>query len=164
MPHPTPTPHLLHGDEADLYRQHDPALRRVLQAKVTAPHACLEDARSFAWLQLLRKQPDRATVFPWLCTVAIREAWRLAADETRHAQVHTDPPLAADDSQLTVDAHDALACLADLPDRQRRYLTLIVAGHSYKDICRHTGASYPAVNKHLRRARAALRLVHDTDA
>jgi len=40
----------------------------------------VEDACLFAWLQLLRRQPDRDHIRGWLCTVARRETWRLCAE------------------------------------------------------------------------------------
>jgi len=50
-----------------------------------------------------------------------------------------------------------LGSLASLPERQRRYLTLLVAGYGYQEIVRLTDATYTNVNKHLTRARASVR-------
>jgi len=46
---------------------------------------------------------------------------------------------------------------ASLPERQRRHLTLLIAGYRYEEIVRLTGATYTNVNKHLTRARASIR-------
>src|SRR3954471_19475236 len=129
---------MLRGDEAQLYRQHQAELRQSVRRAVRGPEACVDDACAFAWLQLLRLQPDRATVFGWLRKVAIHEAWRLARRERRDGHLEALPAweerCGAGEIDHTVDAHDAIATLATLPDRQRRYLSLIIAGYSYREI------------------------------
>jgi DNA-directed RNA polymerase specialized sigma24 family protein len=55
------------------------------------------------------------------------------------------------------DAREALTLLAALPDSQRRYLTLLVAGYRYAEITELLGVTHTNVNKHLVRARASLR-------
>ena len=56
-----------------------------------------------------------------------------------------------------MEARAALDALAQLPERQRRYLELLVAGYRYEEIVELTGATYTNVNKHLTRARARVR-------
>jgi DNA-directed RNA polymerase specialized sigma24 family protein len=152
---------MLRGDEAQLYREHHAALQRSVGRAVNAPPACIDDACSFAWLQLLRLQPDRETVFGWLRTVAIHEAWRLAARERRDVHLELLPAwherYGADELDRSVGAHEALAALAALPERQSRYLALLIAGHSYSEIAQLCDATVTNVNKHLVRARSALR-------
>jgi DNA-directed RNA polymerase specialized sigma24 family protein len=162
MSKPTPTPRMLKGDEADVYRQHHAHLLNVLRAQVNTTDPIREDACSFAWLQFLRLQPERDTAFSWLCTTAIREAWRLTTQARKNHQLLQQAP-APVDADLHLQARDALTQLANLPDRQRRYLTLIVSGHTYADICHHTGATHTNVNKHLTRARKHLRTVQHPD-
>lgn len=162
----------LRGDEADLFRRHHRALlRHVRHAAPGAGEAVVEDAALFAWLQLLRCQPERDHIRGWLCTVGRREAWRLAREAT--AATSLDAPKATGEFRCpeplveaivggdSVDAahaaREALRALASLPDRQRRYLALKVAGYSYREICALTGASYSSVNRHLTRARARVR-------
>src|SRR3954466_8460332 len=65
------------GDEERLYITHANRLRRTVTANVNTSAANIEDACSFAWVQLVAKDPRRDTVFGWLTTVAIREAIRL---------------------------------------------------------------------------------------
>ncbi|MCU1677339.1 MAG: hypothetical protein JWM93_2097, partial [Frankiales bacterium] len=122
------------------------------------------DACSYAWLQFLRHQPDRDTALCWLSTVAVREAWRLSA-RARELTATGDPQVDASSAgpELALEAREALDSLAGLPTRQRRYLTLLVSGHSYADICQHTGATHTNVNKHLARARRTLRAVQQPD-
>src|SRR4051812_10025754 len=127
---PTPIVRMLRGDEAELFRQHEVALKRAVRAAVRAPEACIEDACSFAWLQLLRRQPDRATVFGWLRTVAIHEAWVLAARERRDrplGEMRAWNERSGGEAPPVVEAHAALRILAELPERQRRYLALLAA-------------------------------------
>ena len=148
----------LHGDEADLFRRFNARLLHATRRSVHAPDAVIEDACATAWLQLVRCQPRRDTVFAWLKRVAQREAWRLASREQREAPLPdesaTVPGLALD---LELEARAALARLAELPARQRDYLTLLIAGHSYDDIVELRDTSLTAVNRHLVRARASLR-------
>ena len=57
-----------------------------------------------------------------------------------------------------LEALEALRALARLPDRQRQDLALRVAGFSYREIAAMTGGrTYTNVNKHLVKARAAIR-------
>ena len=155
---------LLRGDEAQLFRTYEVALHCAVRAKVQAPESLIEDACSFAWLQFLRCQPDRATAFPWLRLVAVRECWRLSRRERRDAHLEELPgfqPPAPDTVESGVEARRALHTLASLPGRQRRYLTLLVSGHSYDEITRHCDVTYTNVNKHLARARRTIRDEND---
>src|SRR4051794_37474200 len=52
----TPT---VHGDEERLFVALADQLFRTVRAIVHGPDAMIEDACSFAWLQLVRCQPDR---------------------------------------------------------------------------------------------------------
>ena len=55
-------------------------------------------------------------------------------------------------------ALEALRALAALPDRQRQDLSLRVGGFSYREIAAMTdGRTYTNVNKHLVKARVAIR-------
>lgn len=59
----------------------------------------------------------------------------------------------------SLEAREALAILARLPDRQRADPTLLVAGVSYVEICEMTGGrTYTIVNKHIAKARACVRV------
>ena len=150
----------LHGDEAALYDRHHEVLWRRVRRHIHGPDALIDDACQQAWLILLRRQPDRATVLQWLTTVAIREAYRLSERERRELSLDgLHPPVGqpAVDPDQGREARMALRALAMLPERQRRYLTLLVAGHSYQEIQEQCGASRTNVNKHLYRARRTLK-------
>jgi RNA polymerase sigma factor (sigma-70 family) len=160
------------GDEADLYREHAGALYRIVRAAVRGPDQLVEDACQTAWLILLRRQPGRHSVLPWLITVAIREAYRLARSERRDARL--EDLIAQDNSageadgwqslipapatvEQSVEARTALETLAGLPPRQRHYMALFIAGYRYHEIVAICGVTYTNVNNHLVRARARLR-------
>jgi len=171
-----PARHLvaLRGDEERLYRQHAARLRRAVAREVNAPAEVVEDACQQAWMILMRSQPDRGpTLFAWLRTVAVRQAWHLAARERQALHLETltrpthdnEPPSeraeawlsGRDDVELRVEAREALRTLARLPERQRRYVAMRVAGFSYEEIAAADGGvSLTAVNRHLVRARRRL--------
>ena len=155
------------GDEDQLYRRHHRDLHRAVAHAVNAPRELVEDACQNAWAILLRAQPDRTSIFGWLYVVATREAFRLFERERRHLHLGTMLPEGSWDAVIAdafsiddiLDAHEALAILASLPDRQRADLTLVVAGFSYVEIADMTGGrTYTNVNKHIAKARARVRL------
>jgi DNA-directed RNA polymerase specialized sigma24 family protein len=81
-----PTTMVGRGDESELYLLHHDRLVRAVARVVNAPAALVEDACQAAWLILLRRQPDRGpTLFGWLRTVAVHEAYRLSREDRRHA-------------------------------------------------------------------------------
>jgi RNA polymerase sigma factor (sigma-70 family) len=154
------------GDETDLYQRHHQALLIAVTHAINGSGALIEDACQTAWTILVRRQPDRASVFAWLYVVAIHEAYRLSAIERR--ELHLEDLTIEDDwdtilaGRVTVDdqleALEALRALADLPDRQRQDLSLRVGGFSYREIAARTdGRTYTNVNKHLVKARARIR-------
>lgn len=155
----------LRGDESELYGQHQTTLLRAVARQVNAPPALIEDACQRAWLILLRRQPDRGpTLFAWLRTVAVREAWALSSTQRRTVAFDEltgadgeEPAILADSGEGLHDALQALRALAELPERQRRYLGRLVAGYSYQEIAETEGRGLNHVNKHLVRARQTLR-------
>jgi len=135
------------GDEAELYRRHHRDLVRAVTRLVNAPVELIEDACQSAWTILLRRQPDRDRVYGWLRAVAVHEAYRLSRAERREARLEDlglvdgwesliPDPVSIDQ---TIEARRALRTLAALPDRQREYLSLLVAGFSYREIGEMTG-------------------------
>jgi DNA-directed RNA polymerase specialized sigma24 family protein len=161
------------GDEADLFRRHHRDLVRAVSHAVNASVELVEDACQTAWTILLRRQPDRASLFGWLYVVAVHEAYRLSSIERRDARLED---LAADATwdrwiadRLTLDdrveAREALRALAGLPDSQRRDLALLVGGFGYHEIAEMTGGrTYTNANKHLVKARARIRAARSRDA
>lgn len=172
-----PPPVALRGDEADLYSRHHIALRRAVARRVRLPADLIDDACQQAWTILLRRQPDRGpTLFAWLRTVAVHEAYRLS-DRTR-GELSLEAPLpGVDDAESlgdhlpapdvvdhTLEARRAMRALGALPAKQRRYATLRAAGFSYQEIVALEGVTYTNVNKHLVKARRRLRELRDQAA
>ena len=156
------------GDEAELYLLHHERLVRSVARVVSAPRALIEDACQTAWLILLRRQPDRSSVFAWLRTVAVHEAYRLCQADRRAARLDVldadgrsrggeliEDPRACVERQFA--ARAALERLAELSPRQRRLLGLQVAGFTYRETAAITGDSVRTVDRQLRRAHARVR-------
>jgi RNA polymerase sigma factor (sigma-70 family) len=160
------------GDEQALYRAHHTRLLRLIAHDVSARPQVIEDACAFAWAELLARQPDRTSIVGWLRVVARREAIRLARHDRLTVSISSldiePPPHRARATSCPTgsasdhcEALEALAALAGLPERKRRFLTLKVAGHSYDEIAAHLGVTYTNVNRQLVRARSAVRAARD---
>jgi RNA polymerase sigma factor (sigma-70 family) len=152
------------GDEAELFERYWDRLVRIVQGTIGAPRAVAEDACSFAWLQLLRTQPDRDATFAWLRVVATRESLRLLKAQGRYVAFDEDPfeatAVHVDESidlQLAVEVREALEQIACLTAQQVRIFSLHIAGLSYDEICEATGYSWTQVNRHMLRARSRVR-------
>lgn len=152
----TPTPAPQRGDEADLFRRHARHLERTVACHVNTSEAVVQDACSFAWMQLVRRQPRRACVLAWLRAVAVREAVRLDQIARRDLPLlndtRSDEPL-----ERAAELRDALETLAALHPRQARMIALQAMGPRYQDISAMTGDSGRTVDRQLRRARERLR-------
>jgi len=116
----------------------------------------VEEACSFAWAQLIRKQPQRPTVFAWLWRVAVRELWRLQRAEAGQQKAREPRPKACSPIEIRHTWIEALDALGALLPRQRRMLGLQTAGYTYDDICEATGATWRTVDRQLVRARKRL--------
>ncbi len=87
----------LDDNPIELFNEHATHLHAAVRARVHTTPVNVEDACAFAWLQLIRREPRRATAFGWLCTTAIREAAKLHRAATRTvgldevADAATDP-------------------------------------------------------------------------
>jgi RNA polymerase sigma factor (sigma-70 family) len=157
---------LLQGDEDELFRTHEVALRAAVRHHALATEEVIEDACAYAWLELCLRQPDRDNVFAWLRRVAIRQAWRSRDREQRDrrlTEIPADREPRRPDLSIEVHAHEVLAAIGTLSTHQRTLLTLFLAGHSYDEISDLQNVSTASVNKALVRARRHLRPVHDAD-
>jgi RNA polymerase sigma factor (sigma-70 family) len=162
------------GDEAALFLEHQRFLLRVTARRFGGSQELAEDACAFAWLQLLRRQPDREAIVGWLRVVARNEGLRLLRISRREPLLEDRPaqrsdfasgePLgwqellpAREDTEVAVEVRELLRALAGLRWHQRTVLTLQLAGYSYKEIAQRLGKTYTWVNRHLTEGRAELR-------
>jgi RNA polymerase sigma factor (sigma-70 family) len=168
------------GDEPELLRRFGLRLERVVaQMAPWAPPWLIEEGCGHAWEQLIRHQPERTSVFAWLRTVAYREVLRLNRKKVRESSLDAELtardgegegvfvldrlPALADrhDTETALEAREALRAVAGLRWRQRRVITLRLAGYSYKEIANKLGVTYTNVNRHITEGRAELRELRD---
>src|SRR5690242_17793569 len=137
-------------------------------------NAVVDDACAYAWVQLVRRMDVQLNRhgFAWLSTVALHEAWRMAAAdrerpvglfwpdaESEHeladpAGVDGDPLQRA----LAAELHRVrVRSIAALEPHERQALGLQALGYDYREIAALTGASYTAVNRRISEGRARLR-------
>ena len=157
------------GDEAALYERHAERLRRSVARALGADHGHAEDACGFAWAQLCARQPERGEgIFAWLRTTAIREGISLARRQRRDnaAGTHIEEEaeeggsweeriVAPEALERALEGREAAGLLKRLRPREARYLALLAAGYTYKEIAEREGVTLTNVNKHL--TRGALR-------
>jgi DNA-directed RNA polymerase specialized sigma24 family protein len=116
----------------------------------------------------LRAPPNCGSIFLWLYVLATLEARRLCKAERRYTHLEAVLPARSREAAIVdafciddiLEAREALAILASLPDRQREDLTLEVAGFSYNEIGKLTaGRTFNTVRKNLAKAHARVRLL-----
>jgi DNA-directed RNA polymerase specialized sigma24 family protein len=126
-----PTDRRAKGDEGLLFLEFNEQLLRRVHSLVHASPQTIEDACAFAWMQLLRHQPDRDGEWKaWLVRTAQREAWRLhrAARDvplvplgpTRKHDWTGEPVDPSDRLATSADLEEAVQVLGQLPPRLRR--------------------------------------------
>jgi RNA polymerase sigma factor (sigma-70 family) len=171
----TPSRPAPRGDEETLYRTHNHRLLDLVARDVTARRQVIEDACAYAWAELLARQPERTSIVGWLRVVARHEGIRLvqvdratvslsgvAEDSALTAVWSTGRPTTTHEQYRA--ALEALAALAELPERKRTFLTLKVAGYTYDEIAEQLGTTCRTVDRQLARARAAVRATRAADA
>jgi RNA polymerase sigma factor (sigma-70 family) len=164
MPTRSPVPAAI-GDEPVLFREHHPRLRNHVARVVRTSRANVEDACSFAFLQLLRHQPGREHVYGWLLRTATREAIKLDQRARRavplphgsddHGGREPFDERARPEVELLA-AREAVAA-AGMTAREWRIVGLHAAGLSYTEVSRVTGDSERTVQRQLLRGRHKLR-------
>jgi RNA polymerase sigma factor (sigma-70 family) len=164
----------LRGDEAALYERYARRLERSVARALGADRGHAEDACAFAWAQLCATQPERREeLFAWLRTTAIRKGRRLAqlarrerapaptGDEDETEPAWEDRLAAAETLEHALDGRAAVEVLTSLRRREARYLALLAAGYSYREIAEREGVTYTNVNKHLARGSRRARELRD---
>jgi DNA-directed RNA polymerase specialized sigma24 family protein len=106
------------GDEAELYAQLQARLTKIVARQVRTSTANVEDACSFAWLQMLRYQPARETVLAWLVRVGTREAIKLDRRARHHDAAANGPRGQARrvDECRPIEAHLEVLAARDIAD------------------------------------------------
>jgi RNA polymerase sigma factor (sigma-70 family) len=150
------------GDEAQLYRSLAARLERTVRIQVHAPHEVIEDVCHHAWTQLINHGDgvNRDTMFSWLATTAIRHAWKLDRRERREVSLEAT---ATDLDELQIPSpwpgpperlefREQLGQLAELPERQRRFIWLRAAGLTYVEMAAYTGDTVRTVDRQIARA------------
>src|SRR3954447_22384882 len=128
------------GDEERLYIAHANRLRRTVAANVNTSPANIEDACSFAWLQLVVKNPLRETVFGWLVKVAIREAIRLDRRDRGITSIEDAPDHVLATRSADADATERVLIaevideLVGIHPRKRAMLVMHTAGFTSAEI------------------------------
>src|SRR3954447_1118562 len=128
------------GDEERLYIAHANRLERIVTANVNTSVANVEDACSFAWVQLVAKDPRRQTVFAWLAKVAIREAIRLDRRDRGIASIDDAPDHVLATRGADADATERVLIaevideLAGIHPRKRVMLVMYTAGFTSAEI------------------------------
>jgi hypothetical protein len=161
MPHPTPGAQ--HGEETELFERHAAALRVTVTRAVHTSSTNVQDACSFAWLQLLRTKPACEHAFAWLRTTAIREAVKLEQRGRRTLSLERAelPPLADSRQDFGRRVEDVLLARAALSGarlrpREARLVGLRVCGYDRRSMVELTGDSARAVDRQLVRAQRKL--------
>ncbi len=153
-------------DETTLFAELHPKLARQVRRLVRTSEQNVQDACSFAFLQLLRYQPSREGVFSWLLTVAVREAVKLDQRGRRDRRlparedgVELEPVDERANPALWLETLAALEAIAavGLTARQARIVALHAAGDTYESISEMLGLSARTVERQLLRARRKLR-------
>jgi DNA-directed RNA polymerase specialized sigma24 family protein len=148
----------LRGDEATLYERYARPLERSVARALGADREHADDACAFAWAQLCATQPERHEhLVAWLRTTAIREGWRLAqlarresaptpaGDEDDTEAAWEERLAAAETLEHALDGRAAVEVLTSLRRREARYLALLAAGYSYREIAEREGVTYTNV-------------------
>lgn len=147
------------GDEHRLYLTHANRLRRIVGRTVNTSDANVDDACSFAWLQLLTHRVRRESVLGWLVTVATREAWRLDHLD-RQAQSADDEvemlPSAEDYVELRLLLVETFRELEGIHPRRRRMLLLHAVGFTTEEIAASEGVSKARATQLIYKARLQL--------
>ena len=154
---------------AALHREEALWLERRVARLARADPLTIEDACSFAWLQLLTHMsvdlgPPSHGALGWLTMTATREAWRLEARRVRdelvdHRAIDLHRPCGrtAPSADELAAQHARLGLVAEIPERPRRFLMRQALGYSYREIAAHERVSMTTTNKQIARGKRSLR-------
>ena len=108
--------------------------------------ANIDDACAIAWAKLVSNQPRRASVFSWLVTVAVHEAYRLDRHDrttlTDGEELERLPAMKEGDfPEQRILWGETLEALESVHPRKRRMLLLTVLGYTCKELGAEDGVS-----------------------
>jgi len=155
---------------AAMHRQHARELERRIARRARAEPQTIEDACSFAWMQLITHpsidldEPSHGTL-AWITRTAVREGWRLEArrardellDEAALSRELRQREQSTPSVDQLADQRARLDLVAQIPPRPRRFLLRQALGHSYRDIAADETVSLTTTNKQIARAKRLLR-------
>jgi RNA polymerase sigma factor (sigma-70 family) len=163
-----------HDEIGAYYVEVAPTLWRAVRHAITGPDALIDDACSYAWLQLLRNDQIElnAAGFGWLLIVAKREAYLASARARREPPLGQPEELPEADCD-PVDSADVMferlertrfrrELVRGLPDRKQVLVLLHAAGFTYREIAAITGDTPRTVERQLLRGKRALRRMATT--
>jgi RNA polymerase sigma factor (sigma-70 family) len=152
-------------DVDELYRLLSRQLLRIVRCLVRAPDPVIEDACQFAWIRLLhhRHRIERETAQSWLVTTAVHEALKLVRHTVREVSLDRAVEQGielrpASSPQGLAENRERLGSLAQLSQRQQRFLWLYGVGLTYEEIARMQGCTARTVERQLHRARSSLQV------
>lgn len=137
-------------DEAQLFDRYGERLWLQVRAQVPGPDAVIDAACERTWARLLRnsREVDRTTVFPWLRTVALREAAHTAERERQEAFLARSSPDAREGTRAATVEHGRRA--GELgQDRDPSSL-------SFDEVHQLAGEACETLARHLERGRERL--------
>jgi RNA polymerase sigma factor (sigma-70 family) len=152
------------GDIGDLYRRFSGALERIVRSNVRSSDF-VEDACQFAWTSLMlhRASVHEDTAPGWLVRTAIREALKLSRRCARELSLDDaiecgiDPVSPTPEPWELLMQRDQVAAVSRLAVRRQRIVWLKALGFSYSEIAERERCTPRTVDRHLGRARSALR-------
>jgi len=169
---PTRTATARNEQIAAMHREHARQLERRVERRARASPETIEDACSFAWLQLLTHtsidlDAPSWRALGWLTQTAVREAGRLETRRRRdgladHVVLERELRLRERTARGTdeiVAQLERLALIAQIPERPRRFLLRLALGHSYREIAVGESGSLTTTNHQIARVKRLLRAV-----
>ncbi len=155
---------------AVMHREHARELERRVARRARAEPQTIEDACSFAWMQLITHSSidldePSCGALAWVTRTAVHEAWRLEARRARdellgeaalRRELGEREQTAPGVEQLAAE-RARLDLVAQIPPRPRRFLLRQALGHSYQEIAADETVSVTSTAKQIARAKRLLR-------
>ena len=161
---------------AALHRACARELERRVARRAYADPQTIEDACSYAWLQLLTHPAvdvgaPSHLLLGWLTKTATHEAWDLTGKRAR--ELPLDPgaiearrdmrgPVGPEPDEVAAQ-HARLDLVGEIPQRPRRFLLRLALGYSYREIAIDERASLTTTNKQIARAKRQLRALDSSE-